>query len=47
MIQYDKNLCEELDELYDAKSAKEKKIEELKEDIERDARKLVILILKI
>lgn len=39
MMQYDKQLCEELDDLYELKMAKEKKIEQLKEEIERDARK--------
>lgn len=39
MMQYDKQLCEELDDLYEIKMSKEKKIEQLKEEIERDARK--------
>ncbi|RNA31071.1 hypothetical protein BpHYR1_023928 [Brachionus plicatilis] len=39
MIQYDKNLCEQLDDIYDSKLAKEKKIEQLKEDIHRDTLK--------
>jgi len=42
MQQYDKQLCEELDDLYEVKLAKEKKVEQLKEDIERDALKFVI-----
>jgi len=37
MIQYDKSLCEQLDELYESKLAKEKKIEQLKDDIHKDA----------
>jgi hypothetical protein len=40
MIQYDKSICEELDELYELKTAKEKKIEQLKDEIQRDANKL-------
>lgn len=36
MIQWDKSLCEQLDEIYESKLAKEKKIEQLKEDIHRD-----------
>lgn len=40
MNQYDKTLCEELDDLYEAKMAKEKKIEQLKDEIERDSHKL-------
>lgn len=39
MIQYDKTLCEELDDLYETKQAKEKKVEQLKDEIERDAHK--------
>jgi hypothetical protein len=39
MIQYDKSICEELDELYEAKLAKEKKIDQLKEEIQRDSNK--------
>lgn len=41
MMQHDKNLCEELDEIYESKLLKEKKIEQLKEEIERDALKFV------
>jgi hypothetical protein len=37
MIQYDKSLCEQLDELYETKLAKEKKIEQLKDDIHKDS----------
>ena len=40
MIQYDKQICEELDDMYEVKLAKEKKIEQLKEEIEREAHKL-------
>ena len=36
MIQFDKNLCEQLDEIYENKLAKEKKIEQLKDEIHRD-----------
>jgi hypothetical protein len=36
MIQYDKSLCEELDDIYETKLAKEKKIEQLKDEIHRD-----------
>jgi hypothetical protein len=39
MIQYDKSICEELDELYESKTAKEKKIDQLKEEISREANK--------
>jgi hypothetical protein len=39
MIQYDKSICEELDELYEIKVAKEKKLDQLKEEIQRDANK--------
>jgi hypothetical protein len=37
MIAYDKSLCEELDDLYEAKLAKEKKIEQLKDELHRDS----------
>ena len=37
MIQYDKSLCEQLDELYETKLAKEKKIEQLRDDIHKDS----------
>jgi hypothetical protein len=36
MIQYDKKLCEELDDLYEMKLAKEKKIDQLKDEMHRD-----------
>ena len=36
MIQWDKSLCEQLDEIYEAKVVKEKKIEQLKDEIHRD-----------
>ena len=36
MIQYDKSLCEQLDDIYEAKLAKEKKMDQLKEEIHRD-----------
>ncbi len=36
MIQWDKSLCEQLDEIYESKLAKEKKIDQLKDDIHRD-----------
>ena len=36
MIQWDKNLCEQLDEIYESKLAKEKKLEQIKDDIHRD-----------
>ena len=36
MIQYDKSLCEQLDDLYETKLAKEKKIEQLKDEMHRD-----------
>ena len=36
MIQWDNSLCEQLDEIYEAKVAKEKKIEQLKDEIHRD-----------
>jgi hypothetical protein len=37
MIQFDKKLCEELDDLYETKLAKEKKIDQLKDEIHRDS----------
>jgi hypothetical protein len=36
MIQYDRNICEQLQELDQIKMAKQKKIDQLKEDIHRD-----------
>lgn len=36
MIQWDKSLCEQLDDIYEAKLAKEKKIEQLKEETHKD-----------
>ena len=36
MIQYDKSLCEQLDDLYETKLAREKKIDQLKEEVHRD-----------
>lgn len=39
MIQYDKSICEELDGIYESKLAKEKQIERLKDDIQREANK--------
>ncbi|CAF0828864.1 unnamed protein product [Brachionus calyciflorus] len=36
MLQYEKNICEQLDDIFDSKVAKEKKIEQLKEEIHRD-----------
>ena len=37
MIQWDKSLCEQLDDLYETKMAKEKKVESLKEEIHKDS----------
>jgi hypothetical protein len=39
MIQFDKSICEQLDDIYETKLAKEKKIEQLKEEIHRDTTK--------
>ncbi len=36
MMQMEKGLVEDLDELYEAKLAKEKKIEQLRDEIQRD-----------
>lgn len=36
MIQWDKSLCEQLDDIYEGKMAKEKKMDQLKEDIHKD-----------
>lgn len=44
MIQYDKKLCEELDDLYEMKLAKEKKIDQLKDEIHRDTIKYVYFV---
>ena len=37
MIQWDKSICEQLDDLYESKLAKEKKIKQLEEDMHRDS----------
>ena len=37
IIQYDKSLCEQLDDLYENKLAKEKKIEQLKDEMHRES----------
>ena len=39
MIQFDKSICEQLDDIYETKLAKEKKNEQLKEEIHRDTTK--------
>lgn len=36
MIQWDKSLCEQLDDIYENKLAKEKKMEQLKDEIHKD-----------
>ena len=41
MIQWDKSLCEQLDDIYESKQAKEKKIEQLKDEIHKDTIKYV------
>lgn len=36
MLQWDKSLCEQLDDIYESKTAKEKKIEALKDEVHKD-----------
>lgn len=47
MMQMEKSLVEELDDLYENKLAKEKKIEQLKDEIQRDSIKWVSLSLSL
>lgn len=42
MIQWDKSLCEQLDDIYESKVAKEKKVEALKDEIHKDTIKYFI-----
>ena len=39
MLQFDKKLCEDLDDLFESKASKEKQIELLREEIQRDVSK--------
>jgi hypothetical protein len=44
MIQWDKSLCDELDEIYELKSAKEKKRDQLTAEIHKDTIKFVFIL---
>jgi len=45
MLQWDKSLCEQLDDIYESKQVKEKKIEQLKDEIHKDTIKYVAVLM--